>query len=164
MLIFLLLLLFWFLLSGIVNLEYFLVGLIIAGILTLLYYRMAPGKREMGININLRRVWLGVKIIGVLFLAIIRANLTLAVRLWGKKPDLQSVLFSLDLPLHTPGAINFAANAITLTPGTISASLRERRLIIHTLYPEQEQELGEWKLIKLLKEWEGEASNVYSDS
>jgi len=160
MLIFLLLLLFWFLLSGRVNLEYFLVGIIISGLLTFVYFRMIVGEKEMRININFRRIVLALSIIFELFLAVIKANFILAFRLWRKKANLKSVLFKFELPLKTPGAINFAANAITLTPGTISASLREGRLIIHTLYPEQEKTLGKWKLFKLLQEWEGAEKNV----
>ncbi len=164
MLIFLLLLLFWFLLSGVINLEYLLVGVFIAGILTLFYFRMVPGDKEMGIKINPGRVWLALKILFVLLLSIIKANFILALNLWRARLNLQSVLFRLELPLQTPGAINFAANAITLTPGTISASLRDGKLVIHTLYPDQETELKKWKLIKLLQEWEGEGTNVLNGS
>jgi len=164
MLIFLLLLLFWFLLSGVINLEYLLVGILISGILTLFYFRMVSGDREVGIRINPLRIWLAIKILFVLLLAIIKANFILAIHLWRARLNLGSVLFRLELPLKTPSAINFAANAITLTPGTISASLREGKLIIHTLYPDQETELKNWKLFKLLREWEGAGTDVLNRS
>jgi len=155
MLIFLVLLLFWFLLSGRFNLEYLIVGSLIAGLLTALYLRMKVSRSASAGLPPLRLLLTGLQILGALLVALIRANLILAWSLWKRSLPVQPVTFTLPLPLENPGTRAFAANAITLTPGTLAVTLEEKQLVVHSLYPGQEQSLKKWSLLARLEEWEG---------
>ncbi len=160
MLIFLVLLLFWFLLSGRFNLEYLIVGSLIAGLLTALYLRMRASRSSSAGLPPLSLLFTGLQILGALLVAVIQANLILAWSLWRRSLPVQPVIFTLHLSLEKPGTRAFAANAITLTPGTLAVTLEEEQLVVHSLYPEQEQSLKQWSLLTRLREWEGGRSYV----
>ena len=155
--IFVLLVVLWFLLSGKINLEYFLVGSLIAGILALFYCRM--GECQESGAINLRRIILGGKIVIILIWSIIKANIGLASRLWRKEMNLDPIMMEISLPLKSLSTRTFAANAITLTPGTITEQMGDEVLLVHCLDRGIAEDLSEWEIFPLLQKWE-EASDA----
>ncbi|MCD8074334.1 MAG: Na+/H+ antiporter subunit E [Lachnospiraceae bacterium] len=75
----------------------------------------------------------------VLICEIVKANLAVIHMILSEEEELEPVLVRFHSDLKTPTGRAFLANAITLTPGTITVSLEEGEYVVHCL----DEELAE---------------------
>ncbi len=122
----------WVIFNGRLTLEIATFGLIIAGIV--LWFTC----RYMGYSLKAERklygrVLLFVKYVALLVKEIIKANFSVIHLILTQKEEVQPVLVTFHTDLKTPVGKAFLANAITLTPGTITVTLEEDEYMVHCL-------------------------------
>jgi len=139
----------WLGLSGQLNVMLISVGL--ASILVILYvtHRMDVIDKEIypaHMTVLLLRFWL--------FLAreVIIANIDVIKRIFKPGKNISPQLFELPLTLKSDVSRVIYANAITLTPGTVSANLDKKTVTVHTLSIEAAQELSSGRMASAVPE------------
>ncbi len=121
----------WIVLNGRATWEILLFGIAISAAVTICFRRMAGISKESE-RFFLRNLPAAFRLAGFLVAEIIRANLKVIRMVYRRKmPD--STLVSVNPPLETDAARVVLSDCITLTPGTITASLEENRLTVHCL-------------------------------
>lgn len=73
--------------------------------------------------------------------SLLKANMDVARRIWDPKLPIDPVWERLDIKVTTPGEKTIYANSITLTPGTLTTDIQDDHFLIHTLTPENMDEL-----------------------
>jgi multicomponent Na+:H+ antiporter subunit E len=73
---------------------------------------------------------------------IIKANIDVAKRIWAPSLPISPTLFQLDT--SQPGELGqvIYANSITLTPGTVSVSLEDGKILVHAIAREVGEDLA----------------------
>ena len=136
---FVLLFAFWLLLSGHYQAKYIVIGALAAGLVTLLsndlfYLALRYGERaEPKIQLVLLQLWRFLVYLPWLLSRIIMANIQVAYLVLHPKMPIDPGLLVFRTRMKKGIAQVTLANSITLTPGTITTSLENRRYIIHTL-------------------------------
>ena len=94
-------------------------------------------------QVRVRRPLLLLRFAAVVLYDIIVANIAVARLIIGRQETLQPAFVVMPLLLRSEVAISVLANTISLTPGTVSASLSADRrcLIVHTLHTTNPEEL-----------------------
>ena len=122
----------WVIFNGNFTLEICLFGLAIAGLLLVfscrfMDYSLAKEKRFY------RNIFLFLKYCRVLVREIVRANVRAIHMILTQEEEIEPVLvrFRMDLKSHMGKAL--LANAITLTPGTITVTLEDSEYTVHCL-------------------------------
>ena len=92
--------------------------------------------------------------IPVLVFEIIKANICTSGLVFKGNKNIEPVLVSFDSPLKTEIASVILANSITLTPGTISVSMRNGRFKVHCLDRSLCDGIDSSSFVKLLKKIE----------
>ena len=89
----------------------------------------------LGRRVPLHRPLLILRLLAVVMVDIVVANLEVARLILGPVPGLRPAFVEVPLDLREPYAIHTLASIITLTPGTISSRISEdrRRLLVHAL-------------------------------
>ena len=87
---------------------------------------------------------------------VLRANLQVIRRILAPKTRQGAPKLTwFDSGLEQPAHRMLLANSITLTPGTITVSLREGRLCVYALDQEFAEDLSECGFVQRLRRWEG---------
>jgi len=141
----------WVILNGRITLEICIFGAaasaaVFAAMRALFGYSL---KKEINIYRNaLVMLWYA----AALVVEIVKAALAVAgVAVRGEKPD--PVLVSFESPLEGTVPNVLLANAITLTPGTITASLAGNRFEVHCLKKDYAEGLDSSVFVKILSKW-----------
>ncbi|MBQ7246724.1 MAG: Na+/H+ antiporter subunit E [Lachnospiraceae bacterium] len=124
----------WLLLNGVISLETVIIGAIIAGILTVITYRILslPLKTELLIAGNLP---VFILYSGVLVVEIFKAAFAVMRSiLRAEEPDPMIVEFESGFDTDVQNVL--LANSITLTPGTITVFQEKNRFVVHCLHRE----------------------------
>lgn len=129
---FLLYFLLWVIFNGKFTLEIAVFGVIIAGAVFAFSCKFMDYSLEKEKKLY-RRVFLFLRYCGVLVSEIVKANLNVIHLILSEQESIEPVLVSFHSPLKTPEARAFLANAITLTPGTITVSLEDSEYLVHCL-------------------------------
>ncbi|HOB34988.1 MAG TPA: Na+/H+ antiporter subunit E [Bacillota bacterium] len=146
---FALLLGFWFLLSGSMDRQHVVVGAVVTALL-MLFWR-SPERR--GGRFSLKPLAYGILVALVMAWEILKSAWHVAcIVLSGCKVDPQLVW--VETPLQSPLSRVIFANCITLTPGTLTVSLEDNRLLVHALTPEFAGGLRDWKVHRMLRKME----------
>lgn len=129
---FILYFLLWVIFNGKFTLEIAVLGLIIAGLV--LWFTC----KFMGYSLKAERklyskVFLFLKYVFLLVKEIIKANFSVIHLILTQKEEVQPMLVTFHTDLKTPVGKAFLANAITLTPGTITVTLEEDEYMVHCL-------------------------------
>ena len=144
---FIVLFLFWLVLSGRFEVKYILLGVVSAGLVTYLtndffYAVLRHGERaESKIRPVLLQLWRFLVYLPWLLSRIIMANVQVAYLVLHPRMPIEPALFSFQTNMRKGIARVTLANSITLTPGTITVDLEKGNYIIHTLKPPLAQEL-----------------------
>ncbi|MFP4075840.1 MAG: Na+/H+ antiporter subunit E [Halochromatium sp.] len=128
-----------------------LLSLMLLGLWLLLVNSVAPGQILLGAllawliplytarfwtaQVRIRRPLALLRLAGILLIDIIVANIAVALLILGPMARIQPAFIRIPLRLKGNVGISLLANIVTLTPGTLSASLSPDRseLIIHAL-------------------------------
>lgn len=142
----------WILLNGRFTLETALFGVVISLLLYLfccrfMHYSLA---RDLETAKRLPRL---ISLFFVLVWEIMKAGFALLPYIYGgKKPDPAVVRFKTNIQSDT-GRV-FLANCITMTPGTITGSLKESEYLVHCLDRSMGQGLEDGVFVKKILRWE----------
>jgi len=141
---------FWFLLSGSIDWQHILVGVVATALVTMFWRK--PDDNNKGFR--LRTIFYGTWLAAVMLVEIWRSawHVALIVLSCSK---VSPKLVWVDTPLQLPLSRVFFANCISLTPGTLTISLVGNRLLVHALTHEFGGGLTDWKVHKILKKMEG---------
>lgn len=90
-----------------------------------------------------------------LFKQIALSNIDVARRVLSPRLDISPELFEVQASQRTDTAQVFYANAITLTPGTVSVRLHDGKILVHALTKEAADEVREGEMDRRLCEVEG---------
>ena len=95
--------------------------------------------------------------IAVLVKEIVLANIGVCRILMNRRLRVEPVLVRVKTNLHTQTARVLLANSITLTPGTITVSVRENELLVHCLDVSLSEGMEDSVFVKMLENMEKEA-------
>ena len=139
----------WLGLSGQINALMVSLGLASTIAIVAITHRMDSIDHETypaHMNLLLLRFWL--------FLAreVVIANIDVVKRIFRPGKNISPQLFELPLTLKTDLSRVIYANAITMTPGTVSAILDKKTITIHTLSIESAQDLSSGRMANAVPE------------
>lgn len=122
----------WIIFNGKFTLEIFLLGLAIAAAIFWFTCKFADYSLQAELKLY-KKIFLFIPYIFLLIKEIIKANLGVVHLILSQEEEIQPVLVTFTSFLKTPTAKAFLANAITLTPGTITVSLEDSEFVVHCL-------------------------------
>lgn len=148
------LLLVWIIFNEKLNLEILLFGLVIAGaVFAFMCKFMNYGmKRELDFY---RKLPGFLHYACVLVKEILMANLNVCRLILSEKEEIDPALVEVRSVMRTPAGRAFYANAITLTPGTITVTMEDDVYVVHCLDDTLAEGLVDSGLEKMLHELEG---------
>jgi multicomponent K+:H+ antiporter subunit E len=122
----------WLLLVNSLSIGHILLGSLLSWLIPLYTARFWTAQ------IRIRRPWLLLRLAGTVLYDILVANVAVARLIVGPMERIQPAFIRMPLRLKGNVGVSLLANTITLTPGTLSASLSPDRseLLIHALQGE----------------------------
>lgn len=150
---YLLFFLLWVILNGRVTLEICLFGIVIAAAVFAFTCRFMDYSIKQEKK-NCRKVFDFLKYAFVLVKGVMKANFTVIHMVLSEKEEIEPVLVSFESDMKTPTGKAFLANAITLTPGTITVSLRDSEYVVHCLDESLAEGIQNSDLAEILKKIE----------
>jgi len=120
----------WAAMAGDISLRNLLVGFVIG------YLVLVLSERALGSIGYIARVRRAAALAAYFLWELVRANVRLAYHVVAPMPSFRPGVIAFPLDGETDGEITLLANAITLTPGTLSLHLSpdRRTLYLHTMY------------------------------
>lgn len=146
---FLLILLLWIIFNGQLTLEIFLFGLVFATVIYAFLCKFLHFSVRKDI-ITMKRAGYIIEYLVVLFIEIVKANIAVVKLLFSSRYDVEPAIVSFESNLRTEIARVILANSITLTPGTITVSIRDNELKVHCLDKSLAEGLNDSIFVKLL--------------
>jgi len=134
----------WFLLNYPLNKESFISGVVLAGLLSVIFYRRFAALK---VRFSVGKVFWAVVYLFVLFGEIIKANLDVAWRLLHPKMPIRPGIVEIKTTLKSDFARVVLANSITLTPGTFTLDILGDSLLIHWIDVKAEDREGASQII-----------------
>lgn len=140
----------WIIFNGQFTLEIAAFGIVIAGVMYLFickFLNYTPGKDI----VLCKRSVLLLHYVFVLLIEILKANGAVFRMIYSARYRLEPAVVHFKTDLHTTFARVILANSITLTPGTITVSLKDDEYVVHCLDKELAQGIDSSIFVKLLK-------------
>ena len=125
-------LLLWVLLVGTLNTQELLAGVLVSALVTLLF-----GSRFgilTGFRFSLLAPLYMLTYLGHFMVALVRANLDLAIRVISPSLPINPAMVEVRTSLKSPLGKLLLANTITLTPGTLTVDVIDDTLLVHWVY------------------------------
>ncbi|PKK93677.1 MAG: hypothetical protein CVV61_03465 [Tenericutes bacterium HGW-Tenericutes-6] len=130
--LFILLLLFWFVLSFKVNLTIVIIGFLVSGTVCLLNYDMVFNHSE-ATKLTFKTIYRLIALFFVLIFNIAKSNIEVAKIVLSKKMPINPGFVTIKNPLKKELNQALFANAITLTPGTLTVDMNSEEIVVHGL-------------------------------
>ena len=143
----------WVIFNGKFTLEIAIFGLVIAAALLWFCCRFVDYSLEKEKKIY-GKIFKFLGYVILLVKEILLANKTVMHLILTQKEEVQPMLVKFRCSLKTPGGRAFLANAVTLTPGTITAALEGDELTVHCLDESLAEGLRDSAFEHRLSEWE----------
>lgn len=143
----------WIIFNGNFTLEICIFGIVIAGAIfafTCKFMDYSVEKEKQ----NYRKVFKFLRYSCVLIMEIVKANFAVIHMILSEKEEAEPALVSFHSDMKTPVGRAMLANAITLTPGTITVSLEESDYVVHCLDDEFAVGMADSIFVKLLSDIE----------
>ncbi|MEG1847439.1 MAG: Na+/H+ antiporter subunit E [Lachnospiraceae bacterium] len=122
----------WVILNGKINLEITIFGLVIAALMYAFICKFMEFSIQKDIFIFSKMGYI-IAYLFILFWEILKANVAVLKLVFSAKYEMEPAIIHFKTTLHTKGARVMLANAITLTPGTITVSLDDDEYVVHCL-------------------------------
>ncbi len=122
----------WIIFNGKITLEICIFGLIIAAAIFAFTCKFMDYSIVKEKN-NLKKIFKYLKYVFVLIIEIIKANFSVIHMILSEREEIEPTIVEFETDLETPAAKAFLANAITLTPGTITVTLEGSDYMVHCL-------------------------------
>lgn len=145
----------WVIFNGNFTLEICIFGIVIAGAIfaftcKFMDYSVA---KEMQ---NMRKVFKFCRYACVLVMEIVKANFAVIHMILSEREEIEPALVSFHSNMETSVGKALLANAITLTPGTITVSLEDSEYVVHCLDEDLAVGMADSVFVKLISELEKE--------
>lgn len=143
----------WVIFNGNITLEICLFGLVIASAVfafTCRFMDYSIAKEKLVLKKTLKML----RYICVLVIEIVKANFAVIHLILSEKEEIEPALVSFDTNMKTTEGKAFLANAITLTPGTITVTLEDSRYLVHCLDESMAVGMDTSVFVELLKDIE----------
>lgn len=150
---FILFFLVWVIFNGQLTAEIAAFGVVIAGVMYLFLCKFLNYSPKYDLFF-LKKSPLLIQYMVTLILEIIKANLTVFRLIYTAEYELEPAIVNFQTDLRSTFARVLLANSITLTPGTITVSLRENRYTVHCLDKELAEGIDSSVFVTLLKKIE----------
>lgn len=143
----------WVIYNGSITLEICLFGVVIAAAVfaftcKFMDYSLAKERKLF------QKLFKLVRYICVLVTEIVKANFAVIHMILSEKEEPVPALVSFESDMKTPIGKAFLANAITLTPGTITVSLEDKQYTVHCLDESLAEGMDKSVFVELLSEIE----------
>lgn len=143
----------WIIFNGGFTLEICLLGLLIAAVL------LAFSCKFMGYSLEkeqklYRNIFLFLRYCRLLVQEIIKANMNAMHMILTQEEEIEPILVSFHSDLKTQIGKALLANAITLTPGTITVTLEGAEYTVHCLDESMAEGINESEFIQYIREFE----------
>ncbi|MDO5361735.1 MAG: Na+/H+ antiporter subunit E [Eubacteriales bacterium] len=145
----------WVIFNGRITLEICLFGVVIAGAVFAFTCKFMDYSIEKEKHI-LKKTMQMLHYICVLVIEIVKANFAVIHLILSEKEEIEPALVSFDAKMKTITGKAFLANAITLTPGTITVSLEDSRYLVHCLDESMAEGMDDSVFVDLLEKMERE--------
>lgn len=143
----------WIIFNGNFTLEICIFGILIAGAIfafTCKFMDYSVEKEKQ----NYRKIFKFLRYSCVLIMEIVKANFAVIHMILSEKEEAEPALVSFHSDMKTSVGRAMLANAITLTPGTITVSLEESDYVVHCLDDEFAVGMADSVFVKLLSDIE----------
>ena len=104
----------------------------------------------------MRKIFRFLRYIWVLVVEIVKANFTVIHMIISEREEIEPALVAFQSNMKTPAGRAFLANAITLTPGTITVMLEESDYLVHCLDESLAAGMDDSVFVELLSDLEQE--------
>lgn len=155
--LFILLFLFWIVISGEADVQHLIAGAFISLISVLFWRVLTPRLPAFPLSGELLRL-----LYSIVLLAgyVVTSNIAVAKTLLFSKPPVSPAFVTMDTGIKSSWGKIFLAACITITPGTLTVDLNPDTgtFIVHTLTEENAVDLHYWRIIdkiKALETWRG---------
>lgn len=143
----------WVIFNGNLTLEVCLFGVVVAAVMfafscKFMGYSIAKEKHILKKSLGFLRY------AGVLVVEIIKANLAVIHMIFSQQEEPEPALVSFHSPMKTESGRALLADAITLTPGTITVSLENSEYVVHCLDESLAQGIDDSIFVQMLTELE----------
>lgn len=145
----------WVIFNGRITLEICLFGIVIAGAVFAFTCKFMDYSIEKEKHI-LKKSMQMLHYICVLVVEIVKANFAVIHLILSEKEEIEPALVSFEAKMKTTTGKAFLANAITLTPGTITVSLEDSRYLVHCLDESMAEGMDDSVFVDLLEKMERE--------
>ena len=145
----------WVIFNGRITLEICLFGIVIAGAVFAFTCKFMDYSIEKEKH-NLKKSVQMLHYICVLVVEIVKANFAVIHLILSEKEEIEPALVSFEAKMKTTTGKAFLANAITLTPGTITVSLEDSRYLVHCLDESMAEGMDDSVFADLLEKMERE--------
>lgn len=122
----------WVIFNGNLTLEICLFGLVIAGLMLAFTCKFMDYSLEKEKRI-VKKYFKILRYLCVLVAEIIKANFAVMHMILSEREEVEPVLVKFHSDMKTTMGKAFLANAITLTPGTITVTLEDSEYVVHCL-------------------------------
>lgn len=143
----------WVIFNGAFTLEICLFGIVIAAVMLAFTCKFMDYSMESE-KMLYRRIFKVLRYIYVLVKEIVKANFAVIRMILSEKEEVEPALVSFSADMKTTGGLAFLANAITLTPGTITVSLEGSEYTVHCLDASLAEGMDRSVFVELLKDLE----------
>ena len=143
----------WVIFNGSFTLEICLFGIVIAAAVFAFTRKFMDYSIEQEKK-NIRKIFKFLRYICVLVIEIVKANFAVIHMILSEREELEPVLVQFRSDMKTPVGRAFLANAITLTPGTITVLLEDSDYVVHCLDESLAEGMDESIFVKLLADLE----------
>lgn len=150
---YLLFFLLWLIFNGNITLEIILFGLVISGLMYAFICKFMDYSFKKDIMV-IKKAGYIVQYIGILLFEIVKANVSVTKLIISSKYIIEPAIVSFHTTLKSKTARVVLANSITLTPGTITISVEDDKMVIHCLDKEFGQGLSGCLFERLLEKLE----------
>lgn len=143
----------WIIFNGAITWEICLFGLIIAGAVFAFTCKFMDYSIEKEKHL-LKKGFQMLRYIFVLVKEIVKANFAVIHLILSEREEIEPALVTFEAEMETDPGRAFLANAITLTPGTITVSLEGSRYLVHCLDESMAEGMDRSVFVELLEELE----------
>ena len=147
---FVLFFLIWIIFNGQLTLEIAAFGIVIVGVIYLFICKFLDYSPRNDI-ILCKRLFLLLHYVFVLVVEILKANGAVFRMIYSAKYNIEPAVVHFKTTLHSTFARVLLANSITLTPGTITVSLKDDEYVVHCLDKEFAMGIDSSIFVKLLE-------------
>lgn len=143
----------WIIFNGRLTVEIALFGVAISAVVFLFICKFMGYSFRKELNLY-RKSPIFLQYCLVLLKEIVLANLTVCRMILTRKEVMEPVLVHVKTELKTDMAKTLLANAITLTPGTITVSVTGQKLLVHCLDRSLSQGMEDSEIVRILERLE----------